>query len=412
MIAMPNKVHPVTDADEDEATNDDPGIDVYLAGQYAKWRVWMSKGPVFYMDITNALLSLVSCFDFVISTYNVVDNSAIDTVENVLLILFILDYLLRIAMSEYPATYISSSTALVDLSTIIPGIVEIGIGNNSGGVSLGFLRVIRVLRVLKLLRLQRLASASSLLYQQYVLITVTIFTIMFISAGIMQVLDGQIPKLTILPYFDYLYMNVVLLSTVGYGDIVPITPQNKLFVLVLLATAGSIVSVQVRNVSQYIVFKNTYRDSKYVLTARPHIVISGDHPDELAVFLSEFFHPDHGDNMTDVVIFSYHPPDPTIIPKIGLQTQGNLIEFVQVQPGEYTELHRTRADRANAVFILNSATAYEQPRELDNRVSLYMVLIKQYVPPPACHSPAPSLMPHPPGFSRATLRSTCLSTRS
>ena len=164
--------------------------------------------------------------------------------------------------TEYPATYISSSTALVDLSTILPGIVEIAIGESSGGVSLGFLRVIRVLRVLKLLRLQRLASASSLLYQQYVLIAVTIFTILFISAGIMQVLDGQIPKLTILPYFDYLYMNVVLLSTAGYGDIVPITPQNKLVVLVLLVTAGSIVSVQVRNISQYMVFKNTYRDTK------------------------------------------------------------------------------------------------------------------------------------------------------
>ena len=258
----------------------------------------MSKSPVFYMDLTNALLSLVSCFDFVISTYNVVDNDAINTVENVLLVVFVLDYLLRIAMAgqkgsaiyhttrahahtmphfiflqlmaidanshatEYPATYITSSTALVDLSTIVPGIVEVGIGSTSGGVSLGFLRVIRVLRVLKLLRLQRLASASSLLYQQYVLITVTIFTILFISAGIMQVLDGQIPKLTILPYFDYLYMNVVLLSTVGFGDIVPITPQNKLFVLVLLLTAGSVVSVQVRNIGQYIVFKNTYRDTK------------------------------------------------------------------------------------------------------------------------------------------------------
>lgn len=59
----------------------------------------MSKSPVFYMDLTNALLSLVSCFDFVISTYGVVDNDAINTVENVLLVVFVLDYLLRIAMS-------------------------------------------------------------------------------------------------------------------------------------------------------------------------------------------------------------------------------------------------------------------------------------------------------------------------
>ena len=74
--------------------------------------------------------------------------------------------------------------------------------------------------------------------------------------------------------------------------------------------------------------------------------------------------------------------------------------YVQVQPGEHMELLRTRAERANAVFLLNSSAAYapppltskpffccvsdrscryEEPRELDNRISLYMVLVKQYV---------------------------------
>jgi hypothetical protein len=33
--------------------------------------------------------------------------------------------------------------------------------------------------------------------------------------------------------------------------------------------------------------------------------------------------------MTDVIIFSYHPPDPIIIPKLGMQPQGSLIEFVR-----------------------------------------------------------------------------------
>jgi hypothetical protein len=56
-----------------------------------------------------------------------------------------------------------------------------------------------------------------------------------------------------------------------------------------------------------------------------------------------------------------------------------MIEFIQIQPGEYAELSRSRADRANAVFILNSSTAHQHPRELDSRSSLYMVLVKQCV---------------------------------
>jgi hypothetical protein len=99
---MPSKILPVTVSEIDDALHDAPGLDVYLSEQYARWRVWMSKSPVFYMDLTNALLSLVSCFDFVISTYGVVDNDAINTVENVLLVVFVLDYLLRIAMSGQP----------------------------------------------------------------------------------------------------------------------------------------------------------------------------------------------------------------------------------------------------------------------------------------------------------------------
>ncbi len=68
---------------------------------------------------------------------------------------------------------------------------------------------------------------------------------------------------------------------------------------------------------------------RYALTPRPHIVVSGDHASELVIFLAEFFHPDHGSNMTDVIIFSYHPPDPIIITKLGMQPQGSLIEFVR-----------------------------------------------------------------------------------
>jgi hypothetical protein len=41
-------------------------------------------------------------------------------------------------------------------------------------------------------------------------------------------------------------------------------------------------------------------------------------------------------------------------------------------------LARTRADRANAVFLLTSSTTHEQPRELDKKISLYMVLVKRY----------------------------------
>ncbi len=104
-LVMSNKILPVTAGEVDAALNDGPSIDVYLSQQYARWRAWMSKSPVFYMDLTNALLSLVSCFDFVISTYNVVDNTAIDTVENVLLVVFVLDYLLRIAMAGQDAVF-------------------------------------------------------------------------------------------------------------------------------------------------------------------------------------------------------------------------------------------------------------------------------------------------------------------
>ncbi len=136
--------------------------------------------------------------------------------------------------------------------------------------------------------------------------------------------------------------------------------------------------------------------------------MSGDHAKELVVFLSEFFHPDHGSNITDVVIFGYNPPSPLIIPKLGLQPQGNSMEYVQIQPGEYSELLRARADRANAVFILNSSATYESPRELDSRASLYMVLVKQCVLALLCKR-----LPHAAaGSSRALLLSTCQCTCS
>jgi hypothetical protein len=127
------------------------------------------------------------------------------------------------------------------------------------------------------------------------------------------------------------------------------------------------------------------------------------------VFLSEFFHPDHGDNITDVVIFGYNPPDPTVIPRLGVQPQGNVTEYIQIQPGEYSELSRSRADKANAVFILNSSAALGDPRDLDSRATLYAVLVKQY----ECSVIMARAGAHSePGTSRAAAAWTCLFTCS
>ena len=131
--------------------------------------------------------------------------------------------------------YISSVSAIIDLVAILP--------------SYRGLRVLRILvlfRAFKMLRYTK--SLTGFLYvlknKKFELITLLSLSAFFIFiAGIMlYVFEGDNDNPNIANLFDAFYWAVVTISTVGYGDIAPVTPEGRVVTMLIIVTGIGLIS--------------------------------------------------------------------------------------------------------------------------------------------------------------------------
>ena len=159
--------------------------------------------------------------------------------EQVTVTLFILDYLLRWATADYRlgkggwsfVLYPFSAWAIIDLLSILPGLSILGKGFK-------IFRLTRLLRILRLLKFIRYSDKIQVLgrvirKEKKVLLSVLVIAIfyVFLTALIMFNAEPHINPttgaVTFGDFFDALYWATVTLTTVGYGDLCPVTDIGR-----------------------------------------------------------------------------------------------------------------------------------------------------------------------------------------
>lgn len=160
--------------------------------------------------------------------------SVIDTVT---VSLFIIDYLLRWITADLKKDSLSglivypfTPLAIIDILSILPSLTML---NNS----LKLLKIFRLLRSLRMLRIFKLARYSKSINmiltvfkkQKETLITIGGITLSYILICALVILNVE-PD-TFPSYFDAVYWSVISLTTVGYGDIYPVTIIGKIITM-------------------------------------------------------------------------------------------------------------------------------------------------------------------------------------
>jgi len=149
------------------------------------------------------------------------------------------EYLLRIIVADRKLRFIFSFYGLVDLLAILPFYL-------STGIDLRSVRVVRLLRLFRAFKLVRYSRAVRRIHRALViakeeLILFTIVTVMvlyFAAVGIYYFENAAQPE-TFSSVFASMWWALETLTTVGYGDIYPITPGGRFFTgLVLLVGLG------------------------------------------------------------------------------------------------------------------------------------------------------------------------------
>jgi len=166
--------------------------------------------------------------------------------EWVITILFTFEYFARIISIKKPSEYIFSFYGVIDFLSTIPKYLAVFF---VGGHALVALRALRLLRVFRILKLARYIGESNQLVKALkasrAKIAVFLFAVLIISiilGTVMYLVEGdQGSGFTSIP--RSVYWAIVTLTTVGYGDIAPVTPLGQLIAAMIMIMGYGIIAI-------------------------------------------------------------------------------------------------------------------------------------------------------------------------
>ena len=163
--------------------------------------------------------------------------------EIITVLIFTAEYLLRIFVAENKLRFIFSFYGLIDLLAVLPFYVATGVDLRS----IRIFRLFRLFRLLKLFRysraIRRFRRVFALIREELVLFLLAcVFLIFIASVGIYYFERDAQPEV-FRSIFHCMWWAVSTLTTVGYGDIYPITVGGRVFTFVILMVGLGIIAV-------------------------------------------------------------------------------------------------------------------------------------------------------------------------
>lgn len=204
-------------------------------------------------------------------------------VEWIITGLFTLEYLLRIAVVKKPLRYIFSFYGIIDLLSILPSYLGLFVG---GTRSLLVIRILRLIRIFRIFKLSRYTNAGQVLSRSLkasqakigVFFT-AVLTVIIIIGTIMYLVEGADSGFTSIP--KSMYWAIVTITTVGYGDIAPITGLGQFLASLTMIIGYTIIAVPTGIVAAEMNYERRRRVSTQVC---PHCLKEGHEPE--AVYCS------------------------------------------------------------------------------------------------------------------------------
>lgn len=191
-------------------------------------------------------LIVLSVVTFSIETLPDLKQSTRDllgVIEIFCVVIFTIEYVARIYIAEKKLKFVFSFFGLIDLLAILPFYLSFGLDLRS----LRLLRMFRLFRLLKLARYNRamrhFGRAMLMAKEQIILfMAITMVLIYFSAVGIYYFEHDAQPQ-HFSSVFESLWWSIITLTTVGYGDVYPITVGGRVFTFFILLIGLGIVAI-------------------------------------------------------------------------------------------------------------------------------------------------------------------------
>lgn len=195
------------------------------------------------INLIIAVLVLLSSSIFVAETYNLPKSirGNLNIIDTVILIVFGVEYLLRLYSAKNKFKYFISVYSLIDLMAILPFFL--------GEIDISFIRLLRWFRILKLIRfIDRKFLFRSITTEDgiiFVRILFTLFAIIFVYSGLIYQVEHPVNPNVFRTFLDAFYFSIVTMTTVGFGDVTPISEVGRLLTVLMILTGIALIPWQI-----------------------------------------------------------------------------------------------------------------------------------------------------------------------
>ena len=202
------------------------------------------QGKVF--DLTMQTLIILSIITFSIETLPDLTEQTryyLRTFEVITVSIFSLEYISRLIVATHKTKFIFSFFGIIDILSILPFYLSTGMDLRA----VRMLRLFRLIRILKLVRyseaLNRFKAAFSIAKEELMLFLFATMAMFYLSGVGIYYFENAAQPENFSSIFHSLWWSVITLTTVGYGDIYPITAGGKIFTFFILIIGLGIVSI-------------------------------------------------------------------------------------------------------------------------------------------------------------------------
>ncbi|KZX75352.1 hypothetical protein A3715_14500 [Oleiphilus sp. HI0009] len=213
------------------------------------WIIYLSIAIAIFFNMTEALLVSVD------DEPREADSLYLSVLFT---LLFLIDYLVRVwvaadAPEEHGETelkrrlrYVSSPMGIIDLMSFLPGLVLLVLPESNSS-DMSFLKLLAIIRILKLTRYSSSLTILAAVYREnfstLLAATVIMILLSFTAATGVYIFEKDVQPDAFGSIPSSMWWALVTLTTVGYGDIVPITLAGKLFGSVIMIAGVGIAAI-------------------------------------------------------------------------------------------------------------------------------------------------------------------------
>ena len=201
-------------------------------------------GKVFTYTVQSLIvISLVTFSIDTLPNLSLHTKKMLRVIEIITVSLFTLEYILRILISEKKIKFIFSFYGLIDLAAILPFYIACGVDLRAVRI----FRLLRLVRILKLIKyskaIKRFHRALIIAKEELILFAFVAAIMLYLSAVGIYYFENSAQPDKFVSVFHSLWWVVTTLTTVGYGDMYPVTIGGKLFTFLVLIIGLGIVAV-------------------------------------------------------------------------------------------------------------------------------------------------------------------------